>query len=549
VRYHQLDREEFFWQHISDNLKSTYGAEAKLLNLAPLDWTKPQILGFIDHFAEELANLCDHPENARQCGINPTPGKHLEMQLTISYSTFRRIFKIQQRANVSISIKNRFAIFCGKSWGCKGFEDYLYHYGCEDAHDRQEDIDPSQLQSDTATQHTLSSISHYETDEYSLPFTSYNTATWVGRDKEIAGLYHAYQNRYRIISLLGITGVGKTALTEKLIHKIFEDKRPDSLSLWIEDYYNEQQHEDFIHFAHKLITALKIPAYSTVWDPDRLIESVVTYLKNHRCIVIINSLEYILHNDQENYVVQFQDDTWQKFFLHICKAHSFESLILLTSQLKSSELTVLQSRYESRVYQQSLRGLNQEESLELFGKRGIGLQNHYDQQSYLVRIATVFSGHPLALGTIASEIIDDFQGDIASFWASYGSEIVKAEKSKLEESNAIGYKKDFSLHDWSIKQRENIENRIENTFERLKNAHLNAYLLLITISYKPVLHKSYIISHMKRMQLFDPSEIERALTTLVNRFLLTKKKDVYEQHDLIRSVSQKHLKRMDRLYH
>lgn len=540
---HSISREEGFWRQVEQALAQAYGLEAKLPSPEPAAWSKPQILGFIDHFSEELAKLCDRPENARQCGVQPASRNVLEESLRISYSSFRRIFKLRERESIGISIKNRFAIYCGREWGCKGFEDFVHHLSEEAGMLNQH---PPILNQEPGQAPESGVEAAWPPSPPAAGWvTSYKQATWVGRETELANLLQAHEQGARIMGLLGITGIGKTALAERLVQQLGSPQAEHGPDLWVIDYYDEPHKGAFLHFAQRFITDLRIPISEPKPDIETLLNGVVAYLSKRPHLILLNSVEYLLGKGPQTWDAQFSDPWWNKFFLAICKQQSFDSLLVLTSQVRIQTMGSLASRYGSRVHQLPLKGLPMAASMELFQKRGIDLEKLPEMANEcLRRMATVFDGHPLALETIAGEIMEDFQGDVLSFWDSYGTEIVKAEQSRGTDQAMEPSDGAFSLHDWSITQREHLELRMEHAFEKLQEAHPAAYLLLITISHKPVLHKTNIVNHMKRMKLIDPEDIDPALDALVNRFLLRKQKLQYEQHDLIRSVSQKHLKRM-----
>ncbi|MEG5057135.1 AAA family ATPase [Microcoleus sp. A2-C5] len=369
---------------------------------------------------------------------------------------------------------------------------------------------------------------------------------WVGRKDLIAQLAEKVQGSCRLLILLGIPGIGKTALAERLAVELQDDGR----KFHQENFENEQQASDFASVAIRWLEKWgeRITPEDRK-DTQRLLNRLVKRLRENRYLVVIDSLELILKGNEETGWNGFQDDWWIKFFEVFLAVESCQSRIVVTSQDLPEQIP---PRYQNFWYCQELRGLTASEQLDLFDKTGLEVEIDSPNRPYLERIGAAYEGHPLALRVIAGEIgSKPFDGNVAGYWKKYGHEIEEVEKA-IEEAKTKGITASAD-DNWRLDRstrglRKNVRLRLEKTFERLKNDVLNSYRLLCEASvYRCAVPEEFWLSHLEDWDC-DEEKQELALDALRDRFLVEDElidDEIHlRQHNLIRSVALEHLKNL-----
>ncbi len=363
---------------------------------------------------------------------------------------------------------------------------------------------------------------------------------WVGRKDLISQLAQKLQGSCRLLILLGIAGIGKTALAERLAVELQDEGR----KFHQENFENQQQASDFPSVAIRWLEKWgeRITPDDRK-DTQRLLNRLVKRLRSNRYLVVIDSLELILKGNG------FQDELWAKFFELFLAVESCQSVIIVTSQDLPEQIP---ARYKNFWYCQELRGLTASEQLALFDQTGLEVEIDSPNKPYLERIGAAYEGHPLALRVIAGEIgSQPFYGNVAGYWHKYGHEIEEVEKA-IEEAKTKGITASAD-DNWRLDRStrellKNVRFRLEKTFERLKKDVLNAYRLLCEASvYRCAVPEEFWLSHLEDWDCDDQKQ-ELALDALRDRFLVEEElidEEIHlRQHNLIRSVALEHLKNL-----
>ena len=369
---------------------------------------------------------------------------------------------------------------------------------------------------------------------------------WVGREKWVADLSAKALGNERLLIIVGITGIGKTALGEKLA----VDLRNNWTHFDRVNFDDELKLSDFPSVASELLMgwgeAVTPDAHK---EPKQLLTRLVTRLRNHQHLLLIDSLENILIGNEEEGWCDFKDEWWPKFFHGVLAAEDCLSTVILTSQDFPAQIQEAASRYPNLFHSQLLMGLQADEQLALFGKTGLDVGIESEGRPYLKRIAQAYEGHPLALRTIAGEIGGKpFDGNVLAYWNKYANEIEEVEKA-IEEETKAGRDK-FKLHSYTKTLRKKVHSRLQKTFERLERDVRNAYLLLCFSSvYRCDVPESFWLRHLE-YEGCDKEQQQVALEALRDRYLIEEETNNQNeirlrQHNLIRSVALECLKKLD----
>ncbi|OLT60596.1 phosphorylase family protein [Moorena bouillonii] len=377
---------------------------------------------------------------------------------------------------------------------------------------------------------------------------------WVGRESLINDLTNKLKGSCRLLILLGITGIGKTALGERLALEL-EDWFEDWNSYLQENFDNEEQTADFGSVAARLLEKCgEVVTPDDPKDTQRLMYRLVRHLQENRYLIQIDSLENLLQGNEEEGWSDFIDEWWVKFFQTWLTVDTCESCFILTSDELPAQIPIIGTRYQNFWYCQPLSGLDEPEQLALFGKTGLDITEEAEGKPYLERIGRAYEGHPLALRVIAGEIVNrPFYGNVIEYWNKNGKEVEEVEKA-IEEGKTKGITASaddqFNLHKYTPQLRRNVKVRLEKEFNRLKEKVPEAYLLLCASSvYRCEVPEDFWLSHLEDWDI-DEDRQQMALDALRDRYLVEETVDdnnqyLLRQHNLIRSLSLEHLRGLD----
>ena len=367
---------------------------------------------------------------------------------------------------------------------------------------------------------------------------------WVGRDSLTLELVTKLKGACRLMLITGIAGVGKTALAERLS----VDLRDNTSQLLRENFDAQEKSTDFASVATRLLESCgQIVTPEDRTDPQLLARRLVLHLQATPYLILVDSLEQILKGNEQDGWSEFKDDGFAAFFRAVLASDTFQSRFILTSQELPAQIIEIGSRYQNFWHCQPLGGLSETEQQALFVKTGFALESAPE----LIRIGKAYEGHPLALRIIIGEIGSrPFYGNIAAYWKRYGHEIEAVEKAlaAAAEGNTTGADDKWHLDRFTRALRRNVQQRLEQTFERLRQDAKYAYILLCEASvYRCPVPDDWWLSHLEDWQQSEAEQIA-ALEILCDRYLveeMTEGPQIFlKQHNLIRSISLAHLKQL-----
>ncbi|MEM1168659.1 MAG: NB-ARC domain-containing protein [Cyanobacteria bacterium P01_H01_bin.35] len=369
---------------------------------------------------------------------------------------------------------------------------------------------------------------------------------WVGREELVVELTDKIKDASRITIIVGIAGIGKTALAEKVVEEL------DWNQFHLENFESDRQGSDFASVASRWLEKWG----DRLQDEDRkdtrrLLNRLVKRLQDNEYLILMDSVENIMEGNEEEGWNNFRDEWWEKFFESFLAAESCHSRIILTSQDLPHQIP---ERYKNFWHCIPLSGLAESEQLELFEKTGLEVDTDSPTRRYLQRIGATYEGHPLALRVISGEIgAKPFNGNVVAYWKKYGYEIEEVEKA-IEEAKAQGIIEgaddEWKLDRYTRKLRKNVRERLEKTFGRLKQDMINSYRLLCEGSiYRCAVREKFWLNHLLEDWECNEDEAELALEVLRDRYLVEEVVEnddlLVRQHNLIRSVALEHHKKLE----
>ena len=219
-----------------------------------------------------------------------------------------------------------------------------------------------------------------------------------GRKLEISTLKEWLDNKTRLITIYGLTGIGKTALTLKLVSEIapqFDYIIYRSLENIPQLIALKDDLKQF--FSQSLSTPL----------PD-----IIDYLSSYRCLIILDDVQNIFKPGElaGKYLNDCQD--YHKFFQQIATTSHQSCLILISWELPRDFVTLKSDKIKT-LY---LQGLTTEFE-EIFKEYGLKNEEKWTE------LRELYQGHPNWLNIISSTIIELFDGEVSLFLEQMKNEI------------------------------------------------------------------------------------------------------------------------------
>lgn len=238
-----------------------------------------------------------------------------------------------------------------------------------------------------------------------------------GREPELATLEQwIVRDKYRLINIVGFAGIGKTNLVSGGIGKT-------DLSLQLA----RKVREDFEYLIwRRLLNApsletLLIELIEFVSDgreselattTDGLITQLMGYLKQRRCLLILDNVESILQGEaRKNYRSGYEG--YGNFFQRIGTSEH-QSCLLLTSRVKPIDIELMSGVHPVQILE--LNGLDTAAGRAIFqdiaGANNASFHGTEDDWSSLI---SFYSGNPLALEVTARHILRQYDGNLTEF--------------------------------------------------------------------------------------------------------------------------------------
>ncbi|MGA9380994.1 MAG: NB-ARC domain-containing protein [Phormidium sp.] len=241
--------------------------------------------------------------------------------------------------------------------------------------------------------------SHHPKTQISLEDAP-DISPFFGRSEELNQLEKAIaQQHSRLVTILGISGIGKTALTLQLLEQI-KDKFDYVIwrSLHSNPLLEELQTNLIQFFSNQPENGLKL---------NSNLAQLIEYLRKHRCLIILDDVHSIFSKGQLAGCYENGYENYGELFKKLGEIHHQSCLVLLSWD-KPREVAKLEAE-NRQVCCLELLGLDLRSAKEILREKRLVEEEKWQE------LIEKYQGNPLWLKIIATMIQDLFGGRVGEF--------------------------------------------------------------------------------------------------------------------------------------
>src|SRR5258707_2840589 len=281
------------------------------------------------------------------------------------------------------------------------------------------DFDAFWMQAQLAAPSALSSLvvlkrgapqSEVPRAEHSPPLTSsrfdwgnaLDVHEFYGREAERLQLEQwVLEERCRVVSVLGMGGIGKSALSVTFMHQVASSFQ----AVVFRSVRDAPTCQDLLADCLHMLSPEVLPTLPP--GIDRRIDLLLECFQTQPCLLVLDNLESLLqaHDPEGHFRPGYED---YAALLRRVAETPHQSCLLLTSRETLAEFGQLESRAGARALR--LEGLAPAACEQLLEERDV-IGSTHDQ----ARLSQLYAGNPLALKIVAEVISELFGGEISSF--------------------------------------------------------------------------------------------------------------------------------------
>ncbi|MGA9380006.1 MAG: NB-ARC domain-containing protein [Phormidium sp.] len=232
-----------------------------------------------------------------------------------------------------------------------------------------------------------------------------DVSIFYGRDKELVQLENwIIKDRCRLVSLLGMGGIGKTTLSVKLAEQVQDNFK---YLIWRSLHHTPPLPEllaSLLQFLAQDQGSQFILSETIAGRTTQLIE----YFRKQRCLLVLDNVDALLqrHTSAGTFCPEYEE--YREFFQRISEVFH-QSCLVLTSREKLKQVAAIEG-VNLPVRSLPLKGLTEVDCQEIIKAKGVTC-SEYEWRLLINR----YAGNPLALKIVLTTILELFDGKVASF--------------------------------------------------------------------------------------------------------------------------------------
>jgi WD40 repeat protein len=247
-----------------------------------------------------------------------------------------------------------------------------------------------------------------------------DVSQFYGRTTELATLSQwIVRDRARVVTLLGMGGIGKTALSVKLAEQLQgEFEYVIWRSLRHAPAFSGKLTECIKILSHQQVTTLPASAHEQI-------TCLIEYLRKSRCLLILDNFDTLLQQGKRTGCYRQGYEPYGELLWRLGETQH-QSCILLTSREKPHEVAALEGD-NLPVRTLALAGLEVTAGQTILALKGLSSSEAETRQ-----LIECYRGNPLALKIAATSIRDLYEGNITRFFTE-GTTIFQGIGNLLEQ--------------------------------------------------------------------------------------------------------------------
>ena len=232
-----------------------------------------------------------------------------------------------------------------------------------------------------------------------------DVSAFYGRSSELATLDKwLLEDGCRLITIVGIGGIGKTALSVKLAEQV-KDKYDYIIWRSLRDAPSIQDIlTNLIQFLGGEQTAKAELPEST----NEKISLLVECLRSSRCLIVLDNVESLFCDSSRAGICDEEYEEYDQLFQRVGESQH-QSCLLLTTREKPKQVAVLEGE-NTPVRALQLKGMKYKEGSKILQAKGLSAS-----EAELEKLITYYNGNALALKIVATTIRDLFGANVAEF--------------------------------------------------------------------------------------------------------------------------------------
>ena len=233
-----------------------------------------------------------------------------------------------------------------------------------------------------------------------------------GRETELQTLSHWLKNQNtRLISILGLPGIGKTTLVKYFIDLNLQNF---DVIIW--------KSIKFSHSLDNIITEILTVINPTPIQTENKLTQLFNLLRQQKCLIILDDVQELFTSTQfaGQYKNEYKD--YQNLFTKITEIEHQSSLILISQEQSEEMVSLDEDLYPVKCLE--LTGIYNPDILKNQGLK--------DEQDWL-KLIELYEGNPVYLKNITNLIKNVFFGKVTEFLAENTLIITEDMKSRFSE--------------------------------------------------------------------------------------------------------------------